>query len=223
MSIITTTLGLLEVEILVPTWLSVIILILSLYFGGFFVYKEVVDKLPDTAELNFQVDSADFISRGWGPVFPSSPLELNINLTINNKGGEKAKLSSINFFEIKLNSEYFTPNIDEIKYSEVPPDSQKRKITFPIEIPGRDWTSIVCKIPIYTMERPDKKELVHIIKKLTNFNLSMSYEYEDMDGKTFHDRIKISGDYSNFIQKAIANWKSRDQHELVYVMHGIDD
>ena len=219
---LTAILGFVGVEVYIPTWISVLILIISLYLGSFFVYKDVVEKLPDTADLDFKIDSAEFVSRGWGPVYPSSPLELNIHLTINNKGEEKAKLSNIKYSDVNLNTDFFNPNVDDIEFTEVPPDSKKRKITFPIEIPGRDWSLIICKIPIYTAEHPNEKDLVHKIKDLTNFDLSMSYEYENMDGESFKDSFSIQGNYSAFIDQAINNWRSRGQHELVYIMYDIN-
>ena len=177
---VTTILGFIGINVLIPTWVSVILLISSLFFGSYFVFKEIINKIPSTAKLIFNIEEIILDSSGWGEVYPSSPLELKIKISINNQGDEKGRLSEINIASIDLMTKLFNHKIENSEIIQYPAGARMHKISLPIEVPGRDWISISCNIPIYTTNLPEPKLYAREIKDLSSFNVSLNYQYGDM-------------------------------------------
>ncbi len=218
--VVVTTLGFMGTKVVLPTWAWVLLLVLSLYFGTLLVYREIVEQLPKVADLVIGCKNARIGTKGWGRAMPSQPLLMRVDLELRNRGEEKAKLSEVRVMKCDFGTDSLKARVDEIQFYEKTPDVGRRRAQIPLEIPGRDWASMTCELPMDLLES-SSDEFARLLKDLQSFEAELHYEYEDMDGFTHSGSVLITGSFEAFRNQAIDNWRTKQEHRLVYIVHDI--
>lgn len=205
-----TTLSFSGVKIVLPTWGWVLIVIVTLYLGTFLVYREISEKLPHLT-VNYQ--RVSFSPVRWGEEGIPYGLKIKIDLDFRNSGQEKAKLSELNVTRCDLGTDLLEDKRSEIKLI----NREGKTIRMPCDIPGRDWASTKCELPVKLLEK-DSKEFAKLVKKLQNFEIELQYKYEDANGRSYSNSIMITESFEAFRKQAIRNWLEKNQSELLSIM-----
>lgn len=203
--------------LITPTWLWMLIPFLTLFIGGFCVYREMMEARPKSPRLSVQNKTVKFKNAGWAGSLPLAPMKIFSRFDLNNTGEEKAKLYRISVTNCDLLSPLFTAKPSAMKlFTQNLPSRDWIQNFLPCEIPGRDWKGFQCEIPI-DLRNSEPEEFAKFLKDLKGFIFNLDYEYQDMDGRPYRAEISLSGSYDEWKEQVIHNWIDRKRPDLVSI------
>ena len=206
---------LLGVDFIVPDWVLRLLLILSLFLGGYRVYRDVA---PDLAELFLKVQDIAFQEGGWHPEFPSKP-SVKLKVRCTNRGSGIATIDRLNVADLKLSSPLLVTKEETIYET---PVKRGYPVHWPVKLEGEgDFKEFELGIAV-EISTDNAEHFAKMLKGLNRFSLTVEVQYEDMDGNEHTERIEASASYDQFKQSAKENWKGRGKHELVYILEGLE-
>lgn len=202
------------VDFIVPIWVWRLVLMFSLFLGGYLVFRDVT---PDLANVVLKVQDVAFQAGGWHPEFPSNP-SVRLRVGSTNRGSGKVKINSLNVDDLTLSSPALVAKEETIYET---PVKRGYPVHWPVKLGGRDYKEFELSIAV-EFRADNAEHFAKILQGLNRFSLSLEVQYEDMDGNEHTGRIEASASYDQFKQSAKENWKGRGKHDLVYILEGLE-
>ena len=184
-------------ELMLPAWAWVLILLLSLYWGTFSVYRKIVEERPKPADLTIKEKSAVFRVTSWGGGVPVRCGFL-VTLDLINRGQEQATLNDLKLTEFDMNTSLLGDQPLRTRLYRPNDPHAGVDIRLPYKVPGGHWEpDVKFEIQVrYNAQGP--LEFAERLNELQDFEIVLQYKYEDMQRSKYEDSIEIRGSFEGF-------------------------
>ncbi|HLA82152.1 MAG TPA: hypothetical protein VJP78_11145 [Thermoleophilia bacterium] len=209
------------VKLVLPPWAWSAILVASILYSTWLVYREQLATIPAEADLTIECRSVSFGASSHATM-PNPPMVYALGLELRNAGAQQGQLTSITVENIQPPTPLFSTVPSRLLLQDTTPSSRAVEVPLPHVVPP-EYMNPHMRLEIRVdLTQTDPLMFARGLRQLGAFSITLSYEFKTMRGAIRKSRLTTQGQYAPFVGQMIDRWKHTNEHKLVYAATGIE-